>query len=332
MSFYSRAAKLGLAVLASILCLACSVFEGQDNEFPDAGPNGPDSLYAGIGQGIPFGEFDLPTGEFRSPYTGAVLAVRRSNVASILRAAQSGRLRLVLNLAGAGRHYTNPDGTFNLALWKSRIDLYRDVDFAPYVTEGLVLAHFLIDEPGAAATWGEQPVSRADIEEMARYSKSIWPTLPTTVRAPPGWLLAGDTTYQDLDIAWAQWAGPLHGAGTGLTPEQFRDKNVALAKHLGLGLVFGMNYLNGGDGSSGMPGTSSNPPWWQMSTAELVSVGTLLVQAPYSCAFLSWHYAPEYVSRPDVRAALDSIAAVAATRGGTSCLRHDSTSALAGEG
>jgi hypothetical protein len=327
MSFYSRPAKIGLAALVSILCLACSVFESQDNEFPDAGPNGPDSLYAGVGQGIPFGEVDLPTVEFRSPYTGAVLTVRRDNVASYLRAAQTGKLRLVLNLAGASRRYTNPDETFNLELWKARIDLYRDVDFGPYVTEGLVLAHFLVDEPGAAATWGGQPISRATIEEMARYSKSIWPTLPTAVRAPPQWLLAGDTSYQSLDIAWAQWAGPLHGAGTGLTPEQFRDKNVALAKQLGLGLVFGMNYLNGGDGSSGIPGTASHPNQWQMSPAELVNVGTLLIQAPYSCAFLSWHYAPEYLGRPDVRAALDSIAAAAATRGGTSCLRHDSTAA-----
>jgi hypothetical protein len=188
MSFYSRAAaaKFGLAALASILCLSCTVFESQDNEFPDAGPNGPDSLYAGIGLGIPFGEFDLPAGEFRSPYTGVVLAVRRSNVGSILRAAQAGRLRLVLNLAGAGRHYTNPDGTFNLALWKSRIDLYRDVDFGPYVTEGLVLAHFLIDEPGAAAAWGGQPVSRADIEEMAGCSRATPPITASTSRGRNG--------------------------------------------------------------------------------------------------------------------------------------------------
>jgi len=327
MSVHSRVANLGLAALASILFIACSVFENQADDFPDAGPNGPDSLYAGIGQGIPFGEADLPTVEFRFPYTGALLTVRRDNVAAYLRAAQAGKLRLVLSLASASRHYTNPDGTFNLALWKSRIDMYRDVDFGPYVTEGLVLAHFLIDEPNAAGTWGGQPVSRADIEEMARYSKSIWPTLPTAVRAAPAWLLAGDTTYRDLDIAWAQWAGPLHGAGTGLTPEDFRDKNVALAKRLGLGLIFGVNYLNGGDGSSGVPGTDSHPEWWQMSAPELVHVGTVLVQAPYACAFLSWRYAPEYVGRPDVRAALDSVAVMAASRGGTSCLRHDSTSA-----
>ena len=69
-------------------------------------------------------------------------------------AAQAGKLRLVLNLAGSGNHYRNPDGTFNMAVWKSRIDTYRDVDFAPYVTEGLILAHFLMDEPGALNTWG----------------------------------------------------------------------------------------------------------------------------------------------------------------------------------
>jgi hypothetical protein len=326
MSFCSRATlPLGLAALGSILLIACSVFEARESEFPDAGPNGPDSLYAGIGRGIPFGEFGVPPEQFRAPYTGAVLSASRSRVGSVLKAARAGKLRLVLNLAGSGDHYSNPDGTFNLEVWKSRIDTYRDVDFSPYVTEGLVLAHFLLDEPRAFKTWGGQQVSRADIEEMAWYSKSIWPTLPTAVRVAPGWLLVGDTTYQSLDIAWAQWAGPYHGAGSGLTPEQFRDESVAQAKQLGLGLIFGMNYLDGGDGSSGIRGTPDHPEWWQMSAAEVVNVGTVLAQAPYSCAFLSWRYEPAFANHPEVRAALDSIAVVAATRGGTSCLRHDST-------
>jgi hypothetical protein len=324
MSFCSRAvAHAGLAVLASTLFAACSVFESQETEFPDAGPSGPDSLYAGIGRGIPFGTFGLPPDEFRSPNTGALVPVSRSTVGHVLKAARAGKLRLVLNLAGSGEHYRNSDGTFNLTVWKSRIDTYRDVDFSPYVTEGLILAHFLMDEPYAPKTWGGQRVSRADIEEMARYSKSIWPTLPTAVRAPPGWLGLGDTTYHSLDIAWAQWAGPGQGGGDWQTPEQFRDENVAEAKQVGLGLVFGLNYLNGGDGSSGIGGTAEHPDHWQMSAAELVRLGTLLVETPYSCAFLSWRHEPAFESRPDVRGALDSVAVLAATRGGTSCLRHD---------
>jgi hypothetical protein len=325
MSFCLRTAtRTGLLVLSSILLVSCSVFEQQVSEFPDAGPNGPDSLYAGIGQGIPFGSFGLPQDQFGAPHTGAVVPVSRSNVGSVLRAAQEGKLRLVLNLAGSGNRYRNPDGTFNLAAWKARIDTYRDVDFAPYVTEGLILAHFLMDEPQADNTWGGQEVSRADVEEMARYSKSIWPTLPTAARAPPGWLGMGGTTYESVDVAWAQWAGPRHGAGTGRTPEEFRDENVARAKELGLGLIFGLNYLDGGDGSSGIRGTEPHPEWWQMSAAELAHVGTVLASAPYACALLSWKYEPAFEHRPDARAALDSVASVAATRGGTSCVRGDS--------
>jgi hypothetical protein len=313
-----------LAALTLLTLVGCSAFESQADDFPDAGPNGPDSTFAGVGQGIPFGEFALPPDQFRSPYTGAVVPVTRSSVASVLRAAQDHKLRLVLNLGGGASHHINPDGTFNLELWKAQIDTYRDVDFSPYVTEGLVLAHFLLDEPGASQTWGGQTVSRSQIDEMAAYSKSIWPSLPTTVRASAEWLRQGDTTYASLDIAWAQWAGPTHGGAVGLTPEEFRDKNVARAKELQLGLIFGLNLLDGGDGSSGVPGTK--PGWWQMSAAELTQVGTVLAGAPYACALLSWRHHAPFESRPEIRAALDSVARLAATRGGTSCMRRGTDS------
>ena len=316
-------AAAALTALALVCFNACTVFESQEPEFPDAGPNGPDTLYAGVGQGIPFGEFGIPPEEFRAPYSGAVLAVSRARVGSVLKAAQAERLRLVLSLAGGGNSYSRPDGTFDLAAWKSRIDTYRDVDFAPWVTEGLILAHYLIDEPGAPGTWGGQEVSGADIEEMARYSKSIWPTLPTAVRSPPRWLLAGDTAYPSLDIAWAQWSGSYRGAGSGLTPVQFRDESVALAKRLGLGLIFGLNYLNGGDGSSGIGGTEDHPELWQMSAAEVTYMGTLLAEAPYACAFISWRHDASFEERPEIRDALDSVAVVAGARGGTSCLRRE---------
>jgi hypothetical protein len=167
---------------------------------------------------------------------------------------------------------------------------------------------------------------------MAAYSKSIWPTLPTVVRAPPSWLRAGDTTYTSLDMAWAQWAGPYHGAGSGLTPEEFRDRNVALAKELGLGLVFGMNYIDGGSGTSGIHGTEGQPDWWEMAPDELTRVGTVLVQAPYACAFVSWRYDPSFRQSPAIGAALDSLAQLAAARGGTSCVRHDTATAAPGAG
>ena len=108
------------------------------------------------------------------------------------------------------------------------------------------------------------------------------------------WLAGEGAAYPDLDIAWAQWEGP---GRRWPTPEAFRDENVAKAKQLGLGLIVGLNQLNGGDGSSGVRGTTDNPNHWEMSAAELARVGTLLVQTPYACAFVSWAFALARTSR-----------------------------------
>jgi hypothetical protein len=59
-----------------------------------------------------------------------------------------------------------------------------------------------------------------------------------------------------------------------------------------------------------------------MSAAEVAGIGTLLAETPYACAFISWRHDGGFESRAEVRAALDSVARVAAARGGTSCLRH----------
>jgi hypothetical protein len=308
----------GLLTLMLLAGSACGVLDGSAaDDFPDAGPGGPDSLLAGVGRGIPFGLFGVRP--FGLPFTGAHRLVDRSSIAATMRAAQTAHTRLVLNLAGSRSRYINPDGTFDMARWKSRVDAYRDIDFAPYVTEGLILAHYLVDEPNAPASWGGRVIAPAELEEMARYSKSIWPSLPTAVRAPPGWLRRSGLAWQYLDIAWAQWAGQ-HGVSEGRTPEQFRDENVAEAKAQRLGLVLGMNLIDGGDGSSGVPGNVSGR--WEMSAAEVVRVGSVLAQTPYACAVLSWRYDPVFEQRLGTRAALDTVAAAAADRGGISCLQR----------
>jgi hypothetical protein len=81
-----------------------------------------------------------------------------------------------------------------------------------------------------------------------------------------------------------------------------------------------MNLLDGGDGSSGVPGNRSER--WEMSPAEVVRVGTVLAQTPYTCALLSWRYDPGFAQRPGIRAGFDSVAAAAADRGGISCLQR----------
>jgi len=83
----------------------------------------------------------------------------------------------------------------------------------------------------------------------------------------------------------------------GMTPEQFRDKNVADAKALRLGLIFGMNVLDGGDGSSRIAGTfdlRTVSTRWQMTAAEVQRAGAVFATTAYACAVVSWRWSPDF--------------------------------------
>lgn len=74
------------------------------------------------------------------------------------------------------------------------------------------------------------------------------------------------------------------------------------------------------DESSGIPGVRQAR--WRMTGAKLQQAGVLLATTPYACALFIWRHDPQHEQRPDIRAALDTIAFAAGARGGTSCIRH----------
>jgi hypothetical protein len=229
----------------------------------------------------------------------------------------------------------NPDGTFSLKNWKAAVDLYRSVDLNAYAAAGVVIGHRLVDEPNCVSCWGGLAISTGTLDQMGRYSKSLWPNVPTVVRVVPSYF---PKAPRYIDAAWAQWAGP-RGASKGLTSVQFRDLNVADAKTRKLALVIGMNVLNGGDGSSGRAGTrdpeSPTADLWQMTATEVDTIGRLFAAEPYVCAVLNWRYSPNYPrggmtdeqyasitsfdTRSDIIAAMKSIRSVAAVHAPTRC-------------
>src|ERR687893_775059 len=75
-----------------------------------------------------------------------------------------------------------------------------------------------------------------ELEEMAKYSKQLWPNLPTVVRATPS-KISWSGTYKYLDAAWAQ----VENVRGDLKIQDFLDQNVAGARKLGLALVVGLN-------------------------------------------------------------------------------------------
>ena len=112
--------------------------------------------------------------------------------------------KVMLMMAGSQKYYKNADGTFSLSKWKARVDRYRKVNFSQYINDGTIIGHYLIDEPYDPANWAGRPISGATLEEMAKYSKAIWPSLKTIVRAEP-YLIKWSGTYRALDAAWAQY-------------------------------------------------------------------------------------------------------------------------------
>ena len=271
--------------------------------------------------GIAFGEFGRDAETLGSTFTGGMLMGSPSSVMPELELTQSRGLRAIVILSGGKNQFTNPDGTFSLQLWKQQVDRFRGAGLERYIADGTIVAHYVIDEPNATGTWGGQAIPYAAVEDMARYSKTIWPELTTVARVSPQWLRGAPFKWAYLDAAWSQYTGRVRAGPV----EAYRDAAVSTARSLGLGLVIGLNLLDGGDGSSGIPGTM-NEPWgsrtYQMTPTEVRTYGAVLAAEPYACAMFSWRYDSVFDARSDIRGALSYVSVIAASRSKAPCRRH----------
>jgi hypothetical protein len=256
------------------------------------------SMYAG---GIPMGTTNQPTTEFGTRYNGSLRVSAPDNLLATLAAIKARGGKVVLGLAGNQKHYVDSKGHFSLTLWKSRIGRFKGINFSSYVNDGTVVGHFLLDEPNDPTNWHGTTVSGATVEEMARYSKQLWPGMATIVRAEPGYLAKFSVTYRYLDAAWAQyvvWKG---------SPATYLARNVADAQKKGLGLVVGLNILHGGANRS------------KMSASQVKTFGTAMLNSSYPCAFLSWQYNSTLLSSSSMKDAMSAIRSKAQNRVARSC-------------
>jgi hypothetical protein len=248
-----------------------------------------------------------------SVYTATTVAASStSGVLPVLTEAQAKRGRIVIKLSGGAQsHVKNADGTFSFTKWKAVVDRFRSFGLGPFIADGTIIGHYLIDEPNMAHRWGGKTIPQATIEAMAKYSKQIWPTMPTLVRVVPTWLASAPVTYTYLDAGWAQYTAVKGDVN------RFASSEVAAAKSKGLGLIMSMNVLDGGNGSSGIRGTVSGK--YSMSASELRTYGTALLNQSYTCAFYTWMYSSTYFGRSDIKSAMADLSAKARGHVKTSC-------------
>ena len=117
-----------LAVLA--LCATLLGCQEPGTLEPAARLNPASVAFAG---GIPFGVFQLPNTAFGDRYNGAHRNILPADLLASLSAIQSRGGRVVLVLAGGPNGYKDADGHFSFALWRSRVDRFKSVDFSPFV-------------------------------------------------------------------------------------------------------------------------------------------------------------------------------------------------------
>jgi hypothetical protein len=261
--------------------------------------------------GIPFGPYHLPPELYGAGFSGSLLAARPDSLLIALQDARRASARILIGLTGSESRLLGEDGHFSLEVWKRRVDRFRGVDLSSYIEDGTIIGHYIMDEPHDPTNWGGRVVSRSDIDEMARYSKELWPSMLTIIRGKPDYLKGYQ--YKYLDAAWAQYTvrfGSIEG---------FISANVQDAQASGLTLVAGLNVLNGGSPTSGIPGTRAGK--YGMSPSELKAWGGALLAEPYICAFIVWKYDSQYFSRPAIKAAFEDLEQVARSYPKKSCSR-----------
>jgi hypothetical protein len=240
--------------------------------------------------------------DYSSRWTGALYQASPADLVNQLDRAATAKMRVVVMLSSRAQS-RNSDGTFSLTKWKAQVDRFRSLPLGQYVSSKTLYLHDLVDLPNCSACWGGKTIPWETVEEMARYSKSIWPALPTTARVAPSKLAEATFHWTYLDAGWAEYTTNLGDLKTYLAGEANQ------ARLEGLGLVAGLNVLDGA-------GYATAP----MTASQLKAFGTILAGSASVCAVVGRSYDATYLSQSGIRDALDAVTAVAKSRSPASCV------------
>ena len=249
--------------------------------------------------GIAIGMNAQPLDQFGDIYSGAKLTLSPNHLLSRLSAVRNRGGRIVLMLVGPEHHYKDAAGRFSLSKWKARLDPYKKININSYIDDGTIIGHFLIDEPSDRNNWNGTTISPSTLEEMGRYSKSIWPKMATIVRTHPNWF---KSSPKYVDAAWAQY---LHRRGP---VNDYIRQQVSDAQKRGLALVVGLNVIHGG-----------NPQGTKMTPSEVKSWGSALLSSSYPCAFVSWTYNSTYLGTSSMKSVMKELRKKAENRTKKTC-------------
>ena len=303
-------------------------------------------LGSGPSTGTPFGTFNLfnsTTTIEPGPFTLSHTWDDPEAIVARITAARTLGVKLMLVMTGGHSRFLKVGGTtatatqFDIVKWKAHMDLFNTTPIkqaiAAGVQDGTIIGASVMDEPNHR-DWGGV-VTKATLDEMARYVKGYFPTLPVGVVIVHWWRSA--ERYHDIDFIVSQydwWQSP-NGPGGGQSGNVsgWRDAALAMAQANGIAIAFSMNVINGGVQDLTSPdrieawrcpatttgGRGYRTPQCRMSSSQVRDWGKLLGSA--GCALLMWRYEDVFMSKVENQQAVSDVAQQLATVPGKSCRR-----------
>jgi hypothetical protein len=287
-------------------------------------------LGGGSGLGIPFGPYNLFSEANLSygvaPFTYTIQAtVTPAILLSQIELARSRRLKIVIGMTGGSHTRYLTGDLFDMAKWRAQQALFNTAEMkqavANAVADGTIVVAELIDEPNHRS-WGGYFAGSAGVallDSMAAYTKSIFPTLKTSVVVRYDWI-KGKPGFKAVDVIASQYNwrdGDVRA---------YRDSAVVVTRRSGVGLLFQMNILDGGTAISGCPvpetgGPGTGPTTCRMTAAQVNNYGTVLASTAEACALGLWKFDMDFITKPENASALNAVASVASRRQATRCQR-----------
>jgi hypothetical protein len=271
---------------------------------------------SGTPSSFPYGPFDLfpsMSGPVVPGFGGTVSWASPSNIIGLLGSMRTNRVSGFLKMTGISHSTYITNSQFDISKWKTATAAYDTpairTAIAAAVADGTLLGYSMIDEPNHS-DWGGV-ITKATLDEMAAFSKSLFPTLTTAAVVPYGW--RATERYKVMDAIIAQTWKPT------MTPAQFRDAAVAAAKLNGVAPALSINIMAGKqvDGCEPRP----NGTTCLMTPDEIRNWAITLGSDPYVCAMFMWRYDATLWSRPEYVAAFKDVSTALASRPARSCRR-----------
>lgn len=240
------------------------------------------------------------------------------NFVSLLSRMSTAGARVVLKFVGAPPNYSDANSAYSHAMWKASMDAAfaqtTPAQIAAFVKSGTLLANVMDDDAQAGSTVfpGGTPTF-AELDDQAKYSKSVWTTLPCCVRMSNTYMrdicvAAGRSQYSFVDFGWSQWVSRLGPVAT------LYQNNVNAGRQVGLGFMAGMNLPNGGSGTTApwqySPGRANK---FGMSPDEIAACGAAFSAQTLAIGMAVYaqdtRYCPQsYWDNPDINNALLNVA------------------------